>query len=86
MSEDINYYKNDAKSYIDSLETFLQSELLELQNIIKQRVVNDTRYSLEKKKRPENARVKVIVETAIKDGIIDVIRDYRYKFIKNLKL
>ncbi len=30
MSEDINYYKNDAKSYIDSLETFLQSELLEL--------------------------------------------------------
>ncbi|RXI28500.1 dynamin family protein [Aliarcobacter trophiarum] len=83
MSEDINYYKNDAKSYIDSLETFLQSELFELQNIIKQRVVNDTRYSLQKdKKRPENTRVKVIVETAIKDGIIDVIRDYRYKFIK----
>ena len=83
MSEDINYYKNDAKSYIDSLETFLQSELMELQNVIKQRVVNDTRYSLEKiKRKPENARVKVIVETAIKDGIIDVIRDYRYKFIK----
>ncbi len=83
MSEDINYYKNDAKSYIDSLETFLQSELMELQNVIKQRVVNDTRYSLEKTKRkPENTRVKVIVETAIKDGIIDVIRDYRYKFIK----
>lgn len=83
MSEDISYYKNDAKSYIDSLETFLQSELFELQNIIKQRVVNDTRYSLQKdKKRPESSRVKAIVETAIKDGIIDVIRDYRYKFIK----
>ncbi|RBQ32570.1 ATP-binding protein [Arcobacter sp. FW59] len=83
MTEDINYYKNDAKSYINSLETFLKSELSELQNIIKQRVVNDVRYSLEKtKKRPENSRVKVIVETAIKDGIIDVIRDYRYKFIK----
>ena len=83
MSEDITYYKNDAKSYIDSLETFLESELIDLQTVIKQRVVNDTRYSLEKTKRkPENARVKVIVETAIKDGIIDVIRDYRYKFIK----
>ncbi|WP_418184974.1 dynamin family protein [Aliarcobacter vitoriensis] len=83
MTEDINYYKNDAKSYINSLEAFLKSELSELQNIIKQRVVNDVRYSLEKtKKRPENSRVKVIVETAIKDGIIDVIRDYRYKFIK----
>ncbi len=83
MSEDINYYKNDAKSYIDSLETFLQSELFDLQSIIKQRVVGDVRYSFEKtKKRPENSRIKVIVETAIKDGIIDVIRDYRYKFIK----
>ena len=83
MNEDINYYKNDAKEYIISLETFLQSELIELQTVIKQRVVGDVRYSFEKtKKRPENARIKVIVETAIKDGIIDVIRDYRYKFIK----
>lgn len=83
MTEDIVYYKNDAKSYIDSLETFLQSELIELQNIIKQRVISDTRYSFEKDKRkPESSRIKVIVETAIKDGIIDVIRDYRYKFIK----
>ena len=29
-----------------------------------------------------NSRIKVIIQTAIKDGIIDVIRDYRYKFIK----
>jgi predicted GTPase len=83
MSEDITYYKNDAKMYINSLETFLESELVELQNVIKKRVVSDVRYSFEKtKKRPENSRIKVIIETAIKDGIIDVIRDYRYKFIK----
>ena len=83
MSEDITYYKNDTKDYTNSLETFLQSELFDLQNVIKQRVVGDVRYSFEKtKKRPENSRIKVIVETAIKDGIIDVIRDYRYKFIK----
>ncbi len=54
-----------------------------MQNIIKQRVFNDVKYSLEKDKRkPENSRIKSIVETAIKDGIIDIIRDYRYKFIK----
>ncbi|MFW3411680.1 dynamin family protein [Aliarcobacter butzleri] len=83
MSEDITYYKNDAKSYINSLETFLESELIDLQTVIKQRVVSDVKYSFEKmKKRPENSRIKVIIETAIKDGIIDVIRDYRYKFIK----
>ncbi|KAB7885443.1 dynamin family protein [Poseidonibacter ostreae] len=82
MNEDIIYYKNDAKNYIESLETFLESELVDLQTVIKQRVISDVRYSFEKtKKRPENSRIKVIVETAIKDGIIDVIRDYRYKFI-----
>lgn len=83
MSEDITYYKNDTKEYVNSLETFLQSELIDLQTVIKQRVVGDVRYSFEKtKKRPENTRIRVIIETAIKDGIIDVIRDYRYKFIK----
>ena len=83
MKEDINLYKRDAKSYITSLETFLSSELIDLQTIIKQRVVSDIRYSFEKtKKRSPGTRIKVIVETAIKDGIIDVIRDYRYKFIK----
>lgn len=83
IKEDINFYKIDAKNYIDSLETFLQGELIELQNIIKQRVLNDVRYSLERdKKRADEQRVKIIVQTAIKDGIIDIIRDYRYKFIK----
>ncbi|MCT7910937.1 dynamin family protein [Arcobacter lacus] len=83
MNEDITYYKNDAKSYVTSLETFLESELIDLQTVIRQRVISDVRYSFEKtKKRPENSRIKVIIETAIKDGIIDVIRDYRYKFIK----
>ena len=83
MNEDINFYKSDAKNYIQSLETFLQSELIELQNVIKQRVISDVRYSFEKtKKRPDDSRIKVIIQTAIKDGIIDVIRDYRYKFIK----
>jgi len=83
MSEDITFYKKDSQEYIESLETFLEAELIDLQNVIKQRVVSDVRYSFQKtKKRPENSRIKVIVETAIKDGIIDVIRDYRYKFIK----
>ncbi len=83
MSEDINIYKNDAKNYIETLETFLSTELIDLQNIIKQRVFSDVKYSFEKtKKKPESSRIKTIVETAIKDGIIDIIRDYRYKFIK----
>ncbi len=83
MNEDINLYKNDAKNYVVTLETFLSTELIDLQNIIKQRVFSDVKYTFEKtKKRSEKSRIKTIIETAIKDGIIDVIRDYRYKFIK----
>jgi predicted GTPase len=83
MREDIALYKQDAKNYLQSLETFIKNELLDLQNMIKQRVFNDVKYSFETtKKRPESSRIKTIIQTAIKDGIIDVIRDYRYKFIK----
>ncbi len=83
LKEDINIYKKDAKEYIKVLETFLTTEFIELQNIIRQRVFDDVKYSFAKsKKRPESQRVKTIVETAIKDGIVDIIRDYRYKFIK----
>ncbi|WP_419769016.1 MAG: dynamin family protein [Candidatus Marinarcus sp.] len=83
MREDIHVYKNEAKNYIETLETFIINELLDLQTLIKQRVFNDVRYSYEKtKKKPASSRIKTIIETAIKDGIIDIIRDYRYKFIK----
>jgi len=83
MNEDIAVYKNDAKGYILTLETFLENELLDLQGVIRQRVFSDVKYSFEKtKKRPESKRIKAIIETAIKDGIVDVIRDYRYKFIR----
>lgn len=83
LNEDINIYKNNAKEYLGTLETFLTTELIELQTVIKQRVFNDVKYSFEKTKRkPESSRIKTIIETAVKDGIIDVIRDYRYKFIK----
>jgi hypothetical protein len=86
ITDDINYYKDDSKHYIESLENFLKNEFAELQIIIKQRVVSDVRYSLEKtKKKPNNTRIKIIVQTAIKDGIIDVIRDYKYKFTKKFQ-
>ncbi|WP_419777030.1 dynamin family protein [Malaciobacter marinus] len=83
MQEDITYYKSDAKNYIESLEAFLSTELIDLQNIIRQRVVSDVKYTFEKeKKKPLQSRIINIIQTALKDGIIDVVRDYRYKFIK----
>ena len=85
--ENLEYENKRTQEYLHSLQNFLKSELLELQTTIRQRVVTDVRYSLEQtKKVPQNSRITSIVETAFKDGIIDIVRDYRYKLIKKLQL
>ena len=85
--ENLVYESKRVQEYFLSLQNFLNSEILELQTTIRQRVVTDVRYSLEQtKKLPQNSRIRSIVETGFKDGIIDIIRDYRYKLIKKLQL
>jgi hypothetical protein len=82
IKNDINIYKNNIKNEISILSLFLKDELLQLQDITRQRVFDDVKYSLEKtKKLPQNSRIKIIIQTAIKDGTIDIIRDYRYKLL-----
>lgn len=56
MNEDIAVYKNDAKSYILTLKTFLENELLDLQEIIRKRVFSDVKYSFEKTKKDQNQK------------------------------
>jgi len=86
LEEDVSSFKSSATKYLEALESFLDSEVIALQSIIKNRVVDDVRYALEKdKSTPSLSRIKVIVDTALKDGLIDIIRDYRYKFIKKTK-
>jgi len=86
LEEDVSFHKSSATKYLEALKSFLDSEIVALQSIIKNRVVDDVRYALEKDKSvPTIARIKVIVDTALKDGLIDIIRDYRYKFIKKTK-
>ncbi len=83
MEKDINHYKQTAKEYVELLESFLNGELESLNQEMHQRIINDVRYTFKtEKKKPEDERIKTIIITAVKDGVIDVIRDYRYKFVK----
>lgn len=80
LEEDLKYDYAQLAISVASLEHFMHSEFQALQNVLRERVLSDVRYSFEKtKKRPEAGRIEVIVETAYKDGIIDIVRDYRYK-------
>jgi len=80
MNEVLLLTKRELHTHMRSLENFLASEFYNLKNILVQRVVSDVRYTYETTKRiPELSRTTVIVQTALKDGIIDIVRDYKYK-------
>ena len=80
LKQEISEHKDEINIYSKSLDNFLQSEFLDLQLSIKDRVVSDVKYSYKKsKKRPKKSRIKTIINTNIKDATIDIVRDYRHK-------
>jgi len=83
LKQQIAGYEVEVSTYVDGLQYFLTNELKTLQSIIKQRLMDDVYYSLEKnKKAPPLKDQTRIIQTALKHGIIDIIREYRYKFIQ----
>ncbi|MDR0665895.1 MAG: dynamin family protein [Campylobacteraceae bacterium] len=78
------------KSILTELEEFAKTLLLEmdtrangLHNKLFSRVFDDVKYELEKnKKMPSFERVIYIVQSGLKDGILDLTRDYRFSFSK----
>lgn len=84
--EDMSIYKGDSVRYIRKLDTFLNEAFLDLSSVTRERLFLDVKYSYERdKKVPDSGRSKVILQTAIKDGVVDIIRDYRYKLTKTEK-
>jgi len=76
-------YEVEIKNYLERLQHFLNNEIKTLQTTIKQRLMDETFYALEThKKTPKLSDQTRIIQTALKNGIIDIIREYRYKFIK----
>jgi predicted GTPase len=77
-----------VKAALKELEEFTKMLLLEmdvcansLNAKIFSRVFDDVKYELEKnKKKPSNERISYIVQSSLKDGILDLVRDYRFNF------
>lgn len=86
LKEDLNYEKTHLQELSEALDQFLSSEFYTLQTILRERVVSDVRYAYQtSKKIPESSRTEVIIQTAFKDGIIDIVRDYRYRLVKKFE-
>ncbi len=86
LKEKIVDEKSELISYFSTLKNFSKNKFISLQAVLKRRVLDDVSYEIRKnRKKPEEKRVAAIIETAIKDGFIDILRDYRYQFSKKIE-
>lgn len=83
LKNQISGYEVELSNYVDKLQQFLDNELKKLRNVLKQRLMDETLYTLEKdNNRPNINDQRRIIDSALKHGLIDIIRDYRYKFVE----
>jgi len=78
--------KEEMEHYFGTLQKFASNQLDKLQNVVKRRITDDVSYEFSKnKKAPKEERIGSMIETAIKDGMVDLVRDYRYEFQKKMQ-
>lgn len=78
--------KEDLKGHFGVLKNVAKNRFTQLQGVLKRRIVDDVSYEQRKnKKTPESSRVETMIDTGVKDGLIDLLRDYRYGFTKKMQ-
>lgn len=76
---------DDLKRYFDTLFLFAGNKLISLRGIVVKRIIDDVRYEFEKNKKvPKEDRIAYMINSGVKDGIVDLVRDYRYEFEKKI--
>ncbi len=85
LSSQIHAFKSELSKYEESLEYILKEDCKKLQGILKQRLIDETAYALEKEKsKPTLKRISTLVENSLRHGFVDLLRDYRYGLIKKM--
>lgn len=83
---EIENIKIKLNNFVDELDSFLQTELQYLKNILQDRIFKDIEYSLEKDNtKPTSERMEIIIKTTINDAVVDIVRDYRFKYTQKFQ-
>lgn len=80
--------KNDIKIAIDELNfdnNLLNSCLIALKNNLKDKILNEIKYFKNKNIKFDKTRLMVVIDTSLKDGFGDVLRDLKYENIKKIE-
>jgi len=77
--------KEELHAYFTVLQKGVGDKFTALQVLLKRRIMDDVRYTLRKEKRkPAPERIETMITTGLQDGLIDLLRDYRYQFQKRM--
>ena len=83
LKNDIEHLHQTTCDYVERLEIFLDEEFVDLRVLLAQRLFSDVQYTYQKSKnKPDENRTKIIIETTLKDGILEITRDYGHKLNK----
>lgn len=78
--------EEDIQHYFKTLEKFATHKMTTLHVELKRRIFDDVTYEFSKNKRlPKEDRIGYMIEMGIKDGLVDLMRDYRYEFQKKMQ-
>lgn len=84
IRDSLGAQRDGISSYLDSLATSVGFKLIEVRNVLQERVLDDIRYEVSRGKKPTAARLENMIELGIQDALVDIARDYRHKFGKKL--
>jgi len=84
MREEIEGYKQESLVFVTSLKKFLDAQIYEIRQQLSSRLLDDFAYALEKgAKKAFLQSLDVSVDRALKDALVELVREYRYKFVKH---
>jgi hypothetical protein len=80
LNEQTTAYKDELDVFLKAQGPLIEQDLKNLQSVVRQRLLDDVRYSLEKEKKvPSPSRIRDIVEKGLRYGLIDIVRDHRHR-------
>lgn len=83
MKDEIKSYKGESMHFANGLEIFLEAQVFSIRQRLSSRLIDDFVYAVQKKNKKEfMSGLDMVLDLALKDGLIDIIREYRYKFIQ----
>jgi len=81
MKDDIQSYKDESVHFLQNLDAFLQTQIFNIKQRLCERLIDNFFYAVQKKeKKVFLGELELTLDRALKDGLIDIIREYRYKF------